>query len=119
MSRPEMIAKLRRTGAVVCPRCVVADSVHSRLVGLLGHDKLAADEGLLLDPCNQVHSLFMRCAIDVVFLDRANRVVKTRALPPWRMTSIIWKSRKVLELPFGAIERSGLQVGDELEFEHA
>ena len=45
-----------------------ADSVAARLRGLLGRDGLPAGTGLWIRPCNAVHTLGMRFAIDIVFL---------------------------------------------------
>ena len=59
--------------AVVCERAYIARSWLARLRGLLGTSELPADEGLWLSPCNSVHSLGMRYAIDVIFLNRELR----------------------------------------------
>ncbi len=62
--------------------------------------------------------LFMRFAIDVVFVDRARRVVKTRAaLRPWTLAVAARGADEVLELPVGTIARTHTQVGDELVYE--
>jgi len=55
---------------------IIADSFFSRLQGLLGKDGLARGEGLILKPCDSIHTFFMRFAIDVVFVDRNNRVIR-------------------------------------------
>jgi uncharacterized membrane protein (UPF0127 family) len=61
----------------------------------------------------------MRFAIDCCFVGRPDgsggRTVVgiRRSLPPWR--GIVWYARGahgVVELPAGALERSGTQVGD-------
>jgi uncharacterized membrane protein (UPF0127 family) len=104
-----------RSGAVVCARLERAATWRARLVGLLGRDGLAAGEGLLLEPCNAVHTLFMRFTIDVAFLDRAGAVVALAPrLPPWRATRVHLAARATLELPAGALEAAGVAVGDVL-----
>jgi uncharacterized membrane protein (UPF0127 family) len=55
----------------------------------------------------------MRFAIDVVFLDRAHRVVAVRCVPPGRVTIPRLGVRHVLECPEG----SGLRPGDRLTFD--
>jgi uncharacterized protein len=91
-----------------------AESMFSRMVGLLGRSSLPQGHGLLISPCNQVHTFFMKFAIDVVFLDSSNCVVKLCPnLKPWRLTPIVWKAKAVLELPQG--EASGLRVGCQLQ----
>ena len=90
-----------------------AESMFSRIVGLLGRSSLPQGHGLLISPCNQVHTFFMKFAIDVIFLDSSNCVVKLCPnLKPWRLTPIVWKAKAVLEVPQG--EAEGLQVGYQL-----
>jgi hypothetical protein len=85
------------------------------MVGLLGRRSLAGDEGLLLTPCTSIHTFFMRFPIDILYLDREQVVVKAvRALRPFRFSACLRGSRSTLELPAGAIEASGTQVGDRL-----
>jgi len=57
---------------------------------------------------------FMRFAIDAVFLDRDDRVVKIAAdLRPWRMAGSRG-AKSVIELPAGEAQRRGLKAGDRL-----
>jgi hypothetical protein len=64
--------------------------------------------------------LFMRFAIDAVFLDRAGRVVRVAdRLPPWRMVIAARGASEVLELPAGTVAATGTQAGDEVVFEPA
>ena len=79
----------------------VAETFSERARGLIGHKKLAADEGLLILRCNCIHTCFMGFAIDATFLDRHDQVVKVvKNIRPWRL--FIWggwRATKVLETP--------------------
>jgi uncharacterized protein len=98
-------------GTVVCERCLLAETPLARLRGLLGRSSLASGEGLLLRPAGSIHTAFMRFAIDAVFLDRADRVVKVaEALRPWRAAACRG-ARSVLELPAGEAARRGIRPG--------
>jgi uncharacterized protein len=104
-------------GAVVCDRCVLAETVVSRLKGLLGRSVLEPGEGLLLRPANSVHTAFMRFAIDAVFVDRHLRVIDIEAgLRPWRRAARR-RARAVLELPAGEAARRRLAPGTRLRVE--
>jgi uncharacterized protein len=111
---------LRRSdGSVACHRCVVADTPSARMRGLLGRSGLEEGECLLITPANSVHMLFMRFAIDVVFVDRDMVVRKiVEALKPWRMAGCLG-ARSALELPAGAASRHGITVGERLALEPA
>lgn len=111
MGHLPQIALANDDGTVVCERCLLAETPLARLRGLLGRTGLPSGEGLLLRPAASIHTAFMRFAIDAVFLDRANTVVKVAsALRPWR-TSACRGARAVLELPAGEAERQGLRPG--------
>jgi uncharacterized protein len=61
-----------------------ADTSAQRRTGLLKHDKLDEGSGLWIIPCEAVHTLFMKFAIDLIYLDRKRRVRGiVRALRPW------------------------------------
>lgn len=99
-------------GSPAIARAKIAGNVWSRFWGLMLRGSLPEGEGLIIDPCYSVHTLFMRFPIDVVFLDRENRVLKVAEnLRPFR-ASIGRGARKVLELPAGSARRAGVRVGD-------
>ena len=81
----------------------VAETFAQRLRGLIGRDGLARGTGLLIPRCNCIHTLFMRFAIDAVFLDGKDRVVRVvRGIKPWRfLVWGGWSARKVLEVGTG------------------
>jgi len=94
----------------------VADSAAKRNKGLLGRERLAPGEGLWIRPCEAVHTFWMRFPIDLIYLDRKNRIRKlVSALPPWRLSGCVW-AHSVLELPSGTIRNTRTQPGDTLDF---
>ena len=96
-------------------RARVADSVISRLVGLLGRRSLDGDGGLWIVPSSGIHTLGMLFTIDVVFLDRDLKVVDVSELVrPFSVTKLSWQAQSVLELPAHTIFRSQTEVGDQL-----
>jgi uncharacterized protein len=95
----------------------IANTSMTRLIGLAGRRRLDAGCGLLIQPSSGIHTFGMLFSIDVVALSRGLQVLKVwHALPPFRVTSISLKTHCMLELPAGAILRSQIQVGDQLEF---
>jgi len=62
-----------------------ADSFLTRFRGLMLSPPLHATEGMLITRCASVHSAFMRCSIDVVYLDKYGTVTRCVAnLKAWR-----------------------------------
>lgn len=85
-----------------------------RLRGLLGVD--GVDGALAFPRCRSVHTMGMRFAIDVAFLDKQGRVVDMVVpMVPWRLGRTRFRARQVLEAEAGAFVRWGLSVGDVLE----
>ena len=92
-----------------------ADTSATRRVGLLKRTGLEQGEGLWILPCESVHTFFMKFDIDVLFLDKKERVVKAiDRLPPWRLAMCL-RGRSVVELPAGTIAETGTRKGDQLE----
>jgi len=92
----------------------VADNFLTRALGLLAGRPLGAAEGLLIAPCSSIHTIGMRYAIDVVFVDCEGRVL--RVCPDVRAgrVRIARGARGVLELRSGVAARHGLVPGVEL-----
>lgn len=91
----------------------IASSSRDRRRGLLGRDHF--DGAMLLERTRWVHTLGMRFAIDVAFLDEHGVVVKTVTMPPHHLGAPMLRARKVLEAETGAFGRWGVSVGDTLE----
>jgi uncharacterized protein len=90
-----------------------------RGLGLMFRRSLPPGRGMLIDPCNGIHMLFMRFAIDALFLDRRNRVRKVyRRLPPWiGVVWLVWGAEKVVELPAGTLDGLDLPRGHQLHLD--
>ena len=84
-----------------------------RAKGLLGRD--GHEGALLLRPARSVHTIGMRFAIDVAYLDGDLRVVALKHMRPWRLGLPRLRARCVVEAESGSFERWKLAVGDELE----
>jgi uncharacterized protein len=106
------MAWLVRDGTVLAS-AEVAPSAAARSRGLLGRDSV--EGALVLRPCRGVHTLRMRFAIDVAFVDSTGRVIKTLLMRPNRIGIPVWAARTVIEAQAGAFARWGLRVGDTVE----
>ncbi|HOG48429.1 MAG TPA: DUF192 domain-containing protein [Anaerolineae bacterium] len=103
---------------VVAEGADLADGMFTRLRGLIGRRTLAPGQGLVISPCSSIHTCFMGFPIDVLFVDRAHRVVKAvPAVPAWRIGPVGPGARYVVELPAGSLAASRTTVGDELAWE--
>jgi len=106
----------RTRGNVLAMQVEVAGAGPSRRKGLLGRTGLEAGEGLWIVPCESVHTFFMKFPIDLVYLDRKNRIRKLRSeVGPWRV-SACFSAHSVLELAAGTIRATEVQRGDTVEF---
>lgn len=91
----------------------IASSYRARTRGLLGRDGIAG--ALLLTPASSVHTIRMRFAIDVAYLDRRLRVLAVHTMRPWRLGMVRPRSRHVLEAEAGMMAPWGLRPGASVE----
>jgi uncharacterized membrane protein (UPF0127 family) len=99
-------------------RVRVADSILSRLVGLLGKRSLERDSGVWIVPANAVHTVGMLFSFDLVLIDKNFKVVGLRELvKPFRITRPNFHAESVLELPAHTIFKSRTEIGDQLVIE--
>lgn len=104
---------------LVAERAEHARSFWARLRGLMFRAGLPAQGGMVIEPNGSVHTFWMRFPIDVVFVDRQNRVVGlVEAMPPNRPYAGARKARRTIELPVGAIRASATQIGDVWRFDN-
>ena len=103
--------------------CHLAGNFTKRLKGLMFRQSMDDAEGLLIVPCNSIHTFFMRFPIDLVFIDReGNAVADIREIKPGRVLSTIKGAWAVLELNGGRLENIGLKdsiIGSKLVFKAA
>lgn len=103
--------------AYVATEVETAATALRRMIGLLGRRSLPPGRGLLLRPCNGIHTCFMRFSIDVVFIDRTGRAVYVAEdVRPFRFIPYVRGAAAALELPAGAARASGTGKGDLIVF---
>jgi uncharacterized protein len=95
---------------------LVADTFLSSLLGLMGRRCLPVGQGLWINPCQSVHSMWMRFPIDVIFLSNQKSIIHmVESMKPFRLTKYVSESRSVIELPANTITTTQTQVGDRVE----
>ena len=105
----------QRTGQVLARTLLPALDSATRKTGLLKHTALADGEAMVIAPSNAVHTWFMKFDLDLVFVRRDGRVVKTRAaVKPWRMSAAL-RAFAVIEMRAGTLAEHDTQPGDLLE----
>ena len=103
---------------ILADKIFLADKFLSRLMGLLSFKSLEKNQAMILRPANSIHTFFMRFPIDLLFVDKNNRIVKTvSCMRPFRATSICLKSQFVIELPAGTIDAKNTSIGDCLQIQ--
>ncbi len=110
-----LINKTRQV--VISEKVTVANTFFSRLVGLLATPHLDKNQALLLKPAQSIHTFFMCYPIDIMFVDKYNRVIAIYAcLKPWHLTRFHFAAYAV-EFSCGRIKSSNTSLGDIIEIE--
>ena len=93
----------------------IAKTFWERFLGLMFSNDLKGFDGMLITPCNSIHTFFMNYSLDVVFMDKSFNIVKIiRNLKPRRITGLYLKATQVLELKAGTLSEK-VAVGDKIE----
>ena len=96
-------------------RVAPADTWRLGLKTLSEKSGVTPDDGIWLIPSRSVHTIGMLCAIDLIYLDSANRVLYlVEQLGPFRVSPIKSKCASILALRSRAIYSSNTRIGDEL-----
>ncbi len=92
-----------------------ADTVFTRLKGLIGRLKMRSDEGLWVIPSSGVHTWGVLFPLDLIYLDEHFRVVYvSEHFPKFKVAPLRIRAASVLELPTHTIYSSQTQPGDQL-----
>jgi uncharacterized membrane protein (UPF0127 family) len=101
-----------RTETVLASSVEVARTSAARRRGLLGRNELPRGSALVISRCNAIHTIGMRFAIDVAFVDSGGRVKKiVTGLPPWRI-AVSPLASMAIEFTAGVLQPDVLRVGD-------
>ena len=104
---------LYKNKEILTENAQLADTFFSRFRGLMFRKEIAGDYALLIVPCNQIHMLNMRFAIDVIYLDKNGRVVQIDMnVQPNKICKTVKNAHSVIEMKSFASENFGINVGD-------
>lgn len=111
------MAKLinERTNEVILEDLRIAETFFKRFRGLMGVKSIPQNSGLMIKPCNSVHCFFMNFSIDVVFLDKEDRIIDIMEnMEPRNISPIIWDANYVIEA--NALKFTGnIRIGDKVK----
>lgn len=113
------VIRNKTKGALLTENAVFAKSFFKRLIGYMFRDQLAPDDALIFYNAPSIHMFFMQMPLDIVFLDRENKVIRIYAnLAPWRLANCL-RAKVTIELPALTCQKHSLELGDVLEIKAA
>lgn len=105
----------KHTRRCVLDRLEYATGFRRRLLGLMGRSSMPEGYGLYFPRCSCIHTCFMGFSIDILYIDRNWKVLKTvRGLRPWRV-SMCRRAEGVIEIAAGGADRHDLAAGTGLQ----
>ena len=106
----------RTRNEVLADQAELADNYWTRFIGLMGRRELPQGGGLVLQPGGGIHMWFMRIPLDVIHVNKQDRVTHVlRSIKPWRFGPLFVGGKRAIELPVGAAATT--QVGDIVDIE--
>ncbi|MFA7173880.1 MAG: DUF192 domain-containing protein [Kiritimatiellia bacterium] len=112
------VGRLFLSGEVFAEPVEYAFGFFERLKGLLGHADMCDGAAMIIEHCGFVHTIGMRFAIDLIFLDSEWRVISLeRNVSPgvWMVTGGL-RAKRVVESRAGTLAYDQLELGSRLEF---
>lgn len=77
--------------------------------------KKEADYALLFKNCKSVHTFFIRFDLDIIYLDKENKVIKIiKQLKPFRVAMCVKNAVSILEIPSSIIKDIDSLIGKRL-----
>jgi uncharacterized protein len=108
-----MVLRNASTGTLLARKVRRARTPWHRIIGWLTRSAIGTQEGLLFEQCSAIHTIGMRAAIDVIFLDRNNCIKQVYAhVEPGRGVVGCKSATKVLEMGAGFVDEHDLLIGD-------
>jgi hypothetical protein len=100
----------------------LADTGFKRARGLMLRRKLDKALVFLLDRETKmgaaIHSYFVLFSFDIIWLDKDRKIVDMRTVRPFRLIEVPRaKAKYFIELPVGSIKRSGIKIGQKINFD--
>ncbi|MGI5822380.1 MAG: DUF192 domain-containing protein [Dethiobacteria bacterium] len=117
MTKKVQVVNLSRN-TVILQKAAVADTFFQRLRGLLGCKGLLPGEGLIIRPCQAVHTWGMFFPLDVAFVDPGDCICYLmEGMGPCRCSPVIKKAGYVIEATAGTFRQTQTQCGDQIKLE--
>ncbi len=112
-SEGKIVNTTRQT--IIAKHIIVAASTAERMRGLLDRESINPQEALIITNCKSIHMFFMKFAIDVIFVDKAHKVVGLCPnIKPFELSPIFWQASQAIELPTGTIAQTSTHLNDQL-----
>lgn len=111
----------KNDGTIIATNLEHASTVIKQMIGLMFRRSIPQDYAMIFDmrweQYISIHMLFVPFPIDLVYLDSNRQVVDFKHMRAWTGIATSRRpARFAIEMPAGTVERSGLNVGDMLEW---
>lgn len=107
---------IKKNSQIITDNAQRADNFFTRFKGLMFVKEIEDNYALHITPCNQIHMLNMRFALDVIYLDQNGRVVKVdENVQPGKICKTVRNAKSVIEMKASAAAKLGINQGDVLE----
>lgn len=109
-------AVILKNGKIITENAETAYSFWRRFKGLMFRKSIDDDYALHIKPCNQIHMLNMKFAIDVIYLSDSGEVIKIdENVKPGTVCKTVKNAKSVIEVNSSAAAKFGISEGDMLE----
>ncbi|MBU2044310.1 MAG: DUF192 domain-containing protein [Candidatus Omnitrophica bacterium] len=105
----------KNKGSFISSKVRIASNFWLRFKGLMFDRTIDEKAAMVFYNAPAIHTSFMRFSIDIVFLDKNNKVIKIcQAVKPWKIV-FCRHSALAIELPAHRAKERSLELGDTLQ----
>jgi uncharacterized protein len=113
----KQIVSVYRGNELLFTKVKLAGNFLQRIQGLMFHRDFPGIDGLLLFPCKFIHMLGMRFPVDLIYLNRDQKVLYTLdVLVPHKFGPLIKDAYYVLEVQAGVVAIKKIRVGERIRW---
>ena len=107
-----MIIKNITKNTIIATEAKLADNFLARLKGLLGTELLEKGSALIITSCNGIHTVGMKYSIDIIFVDKNNKVIKIVTNMPSMKFTLCRRASYVIETSSDVVDTTSTKIGD-------
>lgn len=106
----------RITNKVIFRNVIYMSGFLYKIKKIINKKAIEDNEALIISPCNSVHMMFCKKAMDIVFVNDNNEVCYIQEnLKPWEISKKIKSARYIIEMNRGMVKKNNIKLYNKIK----